>query len=211
MRKDHKNKTKSKFYVPFRTSLDISFKVPVNIIPEQWRELVEYWGSKEAEEIATRNSKNRKLRGITHKTGRKHFSQIHYEMKKMVREPIRSVSSLRHRKDDPEMALLVTQFNEHLSKVPEHLRTTDTLDQIFCEMVGKDGKSYCQTYSSAVSALDKQDTNPSYAFNLSTIIEIAQQVKEEVKEKFRLEIEQLKARITFLESHCWNVDVEYKK
>ncbi|CAL5339085.1 unnamed protein product [Camellia sinensis] len=49
MRKDHKNKTKSKFYVPFRTSLDISFEVPVNIIPEQWRELVEYWGSKEAE------------------------------------------------------------------------------------------------------------------------------------------------------------------
>ncbi|THF94056.1 hypothetical protein TEA_018390 [Camellia sinensis var. sinensis] len=75
-----------------------------------------------------------------------------------------------------------TQFNEHLSKVPEHLRTTDTLDQIFCEMVGKDGKSYCQTYSSAVSALDKQDTNPSYAFNLSTIIEIAQQVKEEVSD-----------------------------
>ena len=47
--KDHKSKTKSKYWVPFKNDPDIASRVPSNIVPTQWRKLVQYWASKEVQ------------------------------------------------------------------------------------------------------------------------------------------------------------------
>ncbi|KAL7198992.1 hypothetical protein ACSBR2_021308 [Camellia fascicularis] len=47
--KDHKSKTKSKYWVPFKNDPDIASRVPSNIVPTQWRKLVQYWANKEVQ------------------------------------------------------------------------------------------------------------------------------------------------------------------
>ncbi|CAL5427673.1 unnamed protein product [Camellia sinensis] len=78
--KDHKHKTKTNHYKPFKNDPNINEKVPLDILPEQWRVMVEYWSSKDAMKIASRNSKNRELRGPVHRTGRTPFTDVRHKM-----------------------------------------------------------------------------------------------------------------------------------
>ncbi|CAL5417898.1 unnamed protein product [Camellia sinensis] len=45
--KDHKSKTKSNYWVPFKNNPNIASKVLSNIVPTQRRKLMQYWASKE--------------------------------------------------------------------------------------------------------------------------------------------------------------------
>ncbi|KAF5747522.1 hypothetical protein HS088_TW05G00244 [Tripterygium wilfordii] len=74
--KDRKSKLKRKWFTPHMDEPDLSSKVPKNIVLEQWRELVEYFRSDYAYEVAARNASSREMRGSTHTTGRTHFAQI---------------------------------------------------------------------------------------------------------------------------------------
>ncbi|CAL5386748.1 unnamed protein product [Camellia sinensis] len=78
--KDHKHKTKTNHYKPFKNDPNINEKVPLDILPEQWRVMVEYWSSKDAMKIASRNSKNRELRGPVHRTGRTPFADVRHKV-----------------------------------------------------------------------------------------------------------------------------------
>ncbi|CAL5337061.1 unnamed protein product [Camellia sinensis] len=78
--KDHKSKTKSKYWVPFKNDPDIASRVPSNIVPTQWRKLVQYWASKEVQAIAKKNSFNRGFRGPPHTTRRTSFSDIRFNV-----------------------------------------------------------------------------------------------------------------------------------
>ncbi|THG04917.1 hypothetical protein TEA_005735 [Camellia sinensis var. sinensis] len=48
--KDHKSKTKFKYWVPFKNDPNIASGVPSNIVPAQERKLMQYWASKEVQE-----------------------------------------------------------------------------------------------------------------------------------------------------------------
>ncbi|KAF7138780.1 hypothetical protein RHSIM_Rhsim07G0167600 [Rhododendron simsii] len=78
--KDHKGKTKVKYYTKHDEDPNILLKVPKRVLPDHWKELVSYWRTKDAKLIATRNSKNQEWRGPHHRTGRTHFSQIRHEV-----------------------------------------------------------------------------------------------------------------------------------
>ncbi|GMQ03531.1 hypothetical protein CsSME_00049303 [Camellia sinensis var. sinensis] len=76
--KDHKSKTKSKYWVLFKNDPNIASRVPSNIVLTQWRKLVQYWASKEVQAIAKKNSSNRGFRGPSHTIGRTFFLDIHF-------------------------------------------------------------------------------------------------------------------------------------
>lgn len=78
--KDHKSKTKAFHYMPHKDDPEISSRNPPHIVADQWCELVAYWNSEDVKVQAQRNSINRENRGPCHKTGRKHFAQVRYEV-----------------------------------------------------------------------------------------------------------------------------------
>lgn len=196
--KDHKNKTKTNHYKPLKDDPNISEKVPLDILPKQWRVMVECWSSKDAMKIANRNSKNRELRGLVHRTGRTPFADI------------------RHK----------DEYNEQLSMIDEPLRTEEVQDKIFHNLVGNDGHGYCKTYEIVVprSAMYKKDISPSQASSSSTVKEITQQVcqtvtqeieqrltveiKQRVTEKLKVEFEQIRAWMGFIGSQGGPSDIQ---
>lgn len=46
--KDHKAKTKDKYYTKHEEDPDILLKVPKRVLPDQWEELVSYWRTTDA-------------------------------------------------------------------------------------------------------------------------------------------------------------------
>ncbi|KAL7191960.1 hypothetical protein ACSBR2_023936 [Camellia fascicularis] len=105
--KDHKSKTKSKYWVPFKNDPDIASRVPSNVVPTQWRKLVQYWASKEVQAIAKKNSFNRGFRGPPHTTGRTSFSDIRFNMThKGERIDKMSLWKRAHNLNDPDVVQL---------------------------------------------------------------------------------------------------------
>ncbi|KAF7142766.1 hypothetical protein RHSIM_Rhsim05G0034600 [Rhododendron simsii] len=48
--KDHKAKTKDKYYTKHEEDQDILLKVPKRVLPDQWKELVSYWTTTDAKD-----------------------------------------------------------------------------------------------------------------------------------------------------------------
>ncbi|XP_038702398.1 uncharacterized protein LOC119998983 [Tripterygium wilfordii] len=176
--KDRKSKLKRKWFTPHMDEPDLSSKVPKNIVLEQWRELVEYFRSDYAYEVAARNASSREMRGSTHTTGRTHFAQI------------------RDRKE----------YEQRLSEYAESERTVGIRDQIFHELMGEDGHGYCQTYGSGIhrsAVYDRHKQSSSISTNDMISIEIARQVNEaleKVNVEFNKQVEEMRVRIIYLES-----------
>ncbi|KAF5747281.1 hypothetical protein HS088_TW05G00001 [Tripterygium wilfordii] len=130
------------------------------------------------EEIAARNASSREMRGSTHTIGRTHFAQI------------------RDRKE----------YEQRLSEYAESERTVAIRDQIFHELMGEDGHGYCQTYGSGIhrsAVYDRHKQSSSISTNDMISTEIARQVNEaleKMKVEFNKEVEEMRARIIFLES-----------
>ncbi|XP_038706800.1 uncharacterized protein LOC120002208 isoform X2 [Tripterygium wilfordii] len=204
--KDRKSKLKRKWFTPHMDDPDLSSKVPKNIVPDQWRELVEYFRSDYAKDVAARNASNREMRGPTHTTGRTHFAQIRDRMAKEGKSTDKfSVFIETRDKTDSDVKELI-EYEQRLSDYAESERIVAIRDKIFHELMGEDGHEYCRTYGSgihrsAVYERDKQSSSISTNDMIST--EIARQVNEalaKVKEEFNKEVEAMRARIIYLES-----------
>ncbi|THG00097.1 hypothetical protein TEA_012393 [Camellia sinensis var. sinensis] len=211
--KDHKHKTKTNHYKPFKDDPNINEKVPLDILPEQWRVMVEYWSSKDAMKIASRNSKNRELRGPVHRTGRTPFADVRHKMMTDGESTNKMSVFMKTRMiTDPDVKLFLDEYNEQLSMIDEPLRTEEVQDKIFHNLVGKDGHGYCKTYGIGVprSAVYKKDVSPSQASSSSTVEEITQQVRqtvtEEIEQRLTVEIEQRvteKLKTEFEQVRAW--------
>ncbi|THG20785.1 hypothetical protein TEA_003859 [Camellia sinensis var. sinensis] len=193
--KDHKHKTKTNHYKPFKNDPNINEKVPLDILPEQWWVMVEYWSSKDAMKIASRNSKNRELRSPVHRTGRTPFADVRHKMMTDEESTNKMSVFMKTRMiTDPDVKLLLVQ------------------DKIFHNLVGNDGHGYCKTHGIGVprSAVYKKDVSPSQASSSSTVEEITQQVcqtvTEEIEQRLTVEIEQRvteKLKAEFEQVRAW--------
>ncbi|KAL7168154.1 hypothetical protein ACSBR2_038570 [Camellia fascicularis] len=195
--KDHKHKTKTNHYKAFKDDPNINEKVPLDILPEQWRVMVEYWSSKDPMKIANRNSKNRELRGPVHRTGRTPFADVRHKMMTDGESTNKMSVFMKTRMiTDPDVKLFLDEYNEQLLMIDEPLRTKEVQDKIFHNLVGKDGHGYCKPYGIGVprSAVYKKDVSPSQASSSSTVEEITQQVRQtvtqEIEQRLTVEIEQ---------------------
>ncbi|XP_028087841.1 uncharacterized protein LOC114288519 isoform X1 [Camellia sinensis] len=202
--KDHKSKTKSKYWVPFKNDPDIASRVPSNIVPIQWRKLVQYWASKEVQAIAKKNSSNRGFRGPPHTTGRTSFSDIRFNMThKGERIDKMSLWKRAHNLNDPDVVAIVEEYNAHLWKVPKEQHTIEYCDGIYHKILGKDGHGYYKTYGRGVpwSAVYARGSGPSQSLSAPSFIdEITQRVTQDVESRFTTMIKNLTARVLFLES-----------
>ncbi|KAG5565747.1 hypothetical protein RHGRI_001610 [Rhododendron griersonianum] len=183
--KDHKAKTKDKYYTKHEEDPDILLKVPKRVLPDQWEELVSYWRTTDAKLIATRNSKNREWRGPDHRTGRTHFSQIRHEMSANGENTDKMSVFIKTRdENDPDVKAVVEEFNQNLAEIPESLQTTEVRNKIFHDVLGEDGHGYCKTYGAGVprSAVYGQSSLSSHASSSSNHNEITRQVREATQE-----------------------------
>ncbi|XP_028114042.1 uncharacterized protein LOC114312063 [Camellia sinensis] len=175
--------------------------------------MVEYWSSKDAMKIASRNSKNRELRGPVHRTGRTPFADVRHKMMTDGESTNKMSVFMKTRMiTDPDVKLFLDEYNEQLSMIDEPLRTEEVQDKIFHNLVGKDGHGYCKTYGIGVprSAVYKKDVSPSQASSSSTVEEITQQVRqtvtEEIEQRLTVEIEQRvteKLKTEFEQVRAW--------
>ncbi|CAL5327696.1 unnamed protein product [Camellia sinensis] len=175
--------------------------------------MVEYWSSKDAMKIASRNSKNRELRGLVHRTGRTPFADVRHKMMTDGESTNKMSVFMKTRMiTDPDVKLFLDEYNEQLSMIDEPLRTEEVQDKIFHNLVGKDGHGYCKTYGIGVprSAVYKKDVSPSQASSSSTVEEITQQVRqtvtEEIEQRLTVEIEQRvteKLKAEFEQVRAW--------
>ncbi|XP_058190951.1 uncharacterized protein LOC131308153 isoform X3 [Rhododendron vialii] len=194
--KDHKGKTKDKYYTKHEEDPDILLKVPKRVLPDQWKELVSYWRTKDAKLIATRNSQNRECRGPHHRTGRTHFAQIRHEMSANGENTDKMSVFIKTRdENDPDMKAVVEEFIQNLAEIPESLQTTEVRNKIFHNVLGEDGHGYCKTYGAGVprSAVYGQSSRSSHASSSSTLNEITRQVREAtqvIEQRLSIEIEQ---------------------
>ncbi|KAF7152725.1 hypothetical protein RHSIM_Rhsim01G0079900 [Rhododendron simsii] len=194
--KDHKAKTKEKYYTKHEEDPDILLKVPKRVLPDQWKELVSYWRTMDAKLIATRNSKNREWRGPDHRTGRTHFSQIRHEMSANGENTDKMSVFIKTRdENDPDVKAVVEEFNQNLAEIPESLQTIEVRNKIFHDVLGEDGHGYCKTYGAGVlrSAVYGQSSRSPHASSSSNLNEITRQVREatqEIEQRLSSEIEQ---------------------
>ncbi|KAF7153209.1 hypothetical protein RHSIM_Rhsim01G0079300 [Rhododendron simsii] len=194
--KDHKAKTKDKYYTKHEEDPDILLKVPKRVLPDQWKELVSYWRTTDAKLITTRNSKNREWRGPDHRTGRTHFSQIRHEMSANGENTDKMSVFIKTRdENDPDVKAVVEEFNQNLAEIPESLQTIEVRNKIFHDVLGEDGHGYCKTYGAGVprSAVYGQSSRSPHASSSSNLNEITRQVREatqEIEQRLSGEIEQ---------------------
>ncbi|THG15199.1 hypothetical protein TEA_009972 [Camellia sinensis var. sinensis] len=178
--------------------------VPEDIVEGIW---------KEVQKIASRNSKNRELRGPVHRTGRTPFADVRHKMMTDGESTNKMSVFMKTRMiTDPDVKLFLDEYNEQLSMIDEPLRTEEVQDKIFHNLVGKDGHGYCKTYGIGVprSAVYKKDVSPSQASSSSTVEEITQQVRqtvtEEIEQRLTVEIEQRvteKLKAEFEQVRAW--------
>ncbi|KAI8559759.1 hypothetical protein RHMOL_Rhmol04G0199200 [Rhododendron molle] len=94
--KDHKAKTKDKYYTKHEEDPDILLKVPKRVLPDQWKELVSCWRTKDAKMSA--NGENTEKMSVFIKT---------------------------RDENDPDVKAIVEEFNQNLAEIPESLQTTE--------------------------------------------------------------------------------------
>ncbi|KAH7836263.1 hypothetical protein Vadar_034165 [Vaccinium darrowii] len=178
--KNHKGLTKKNFYTKHKDDPNILLKVPKRVLPDQWVELVSYWGTKAAMIIANRNLTNRGFCGPVHRTGRTPFYQIRHEMSALGENTDKmSVFTKTRDENDPDV---------------QSVLTTEVRDKIFHEVLGEDGHGYCKTFGAGVprSAVYGQYSSPSHASSSSIANEITKQVREatqEIEQRLTGEIE----------------------
>ncbi|KAF5931753.1 hypothetical protein HYC85_027924 [Camellia sinensis] len=216
--KDHKNKLKAKYFKPRSSDPNLKDDVPMNVVPSQWEQLVEYWRTSDAEKIASRNAKNRRAHGIAHTTGRTTFSQIRHEMTSKGESTNKmNVWLMTRRVDDPEVIQTLDEFNRQLSMLPEDGRTLEARNAIFHELIGHDRHGYCRTYGRIVPrrVVYKDGAGPSQSTpQPSTIDQITQQVRAELRDELREELraefsthlQQMRAEMMALVSQGASVD-----
>ncbi|KAH7849082.1 hypothetical protein Vadar_012749 [Vaccinium darrowii] len=165
--KDHKSKSKRIYYKPYIDDPNIDSKVPKDILPDQWADLVKYWRNKHVKMEAAGEA-----------------------IDKM------SVFMKTHDLNDPDVKEFVDDYNDRLSQIDEPLQTIEIRDKIFHQVFGEDGHGYCLTYGTGVprSAVYKKNAGLSEASSASTIDEITRQVHEklsgEIEQRLTIEIEQ---------------------
>ncbi|KAK9911229.1 hypothetical protein M0R45_035150 [Rubus argutus] len=197
--KDHKSKTKAFHYMPHKDDPEISSRNPPHIVADQWSELVAYWNSEDVKVQAQRNSINRENRGPCHKTGRKHFAQVRYEMER-AGEEVDKFSVWKKTRDlaDPTVKDFIDSYEEKLRQEPEENQNlTSVKDRIFHTLMGDDGHGYCRTFGSGVprSLVYPKESNSS-----QSTTDLIKEITEQVRQEFQAQLDQLHARIDFMQN-----------
>ncbi|KAH7851886.1 hypothetical protein Vadar_017815 [Vaccinium darrowii] len=164
-------------------------EVPDTVVPDQWRQLVEYRGIKEVQDQAKTNSTNRELRGPPCNTGRSrrtHFADIRNEMASNGERLDKMIVFTKTRNSDgPDV--IEAAYNVRVDALLETERTVEARDEIFHSLIGKDSHGYCRTYGGGVPRSAVYNSRSSSQATGPSLVEIEQRIKDSVsKVEYRL-------------------------
>ncbi|KAK9114128.1 hypothetical protein Syun_020925 [Stephania yunnanensis] len=186
--------------------------VPPRVIDDQWKALVEYWGSEQAQNVTNRNKKNRELQAMPHRTGRKGFSEIRFQMEQEGESTDRVSVWMKTRTPkggsqiDPKTKEVISKLNDRLSQVPELEQTPELREEIFIDVMGSDGHGRVRTFGAGPSRKEvniQTSKAPMYEMLVKVRTEMQEQAtmrEKRMQEEFTAAQSQMQAQLDMMRS-----------
>ncbi|XP_058190960.1 uncharacterized protein LOC131308162 [Rhododendron vialii] len=154
--KDWKDELKRTTYNLYDNDEDRLANCLNRVDPDQWRVLVQFWGTKTAKRCSKTNSKSKHKQKMGHTSGRKGHCLVRDELTQIkdgvVVEPDRiQVFIKTHTKKDGQpvdeaSALAICRLNEGASQIPESLESPALREELFTNVLKPDRNGRVHTY-----------------------------------------------------------------
>ncbi|XP_058207723.1 uncharacterized protein LOC131320848 [Rhododendron vialii] len=154
--KDWKDELKRTTYNLYDNDEDRLANCPNRVDPDQWRVLVQFWGTKTAKRRSKTNRKSRHEQKMGHTSGRKGHCRVRDELTQIkdgvVVEPdhIQVFIKTHTKKDgqpvDEPSALAIRRLNEGASQIPESSESPALREELFTNVLKLDRNGRVRTY-----------------------------------------------------------------
>ncbi|XP_058202187.1 uncharacterized protein LOC131316766 [Rhododendron vialii] len=154
--KDWKDELKRTIYNLYDNDEDRLANCPNRVDPDQWRVLVQFWGTKTAKRRSKTNCTSRHEQKMGHTSGRKGHCRVRDELTQIndgvVVEPDRiQVFIKTHTKKDGQLvdeasALAIRRLNEGASQIPESSESPALREELFTSVLKPDRNGRVRTY-----------------------------------------------------------------
>ncbi|KAG5521732.1 hypothetical protein RHGRI_034078 [Rhododendron griersonianum] len=185
--KDWKDELKRTIYNLYDNDEDRLANCPNRVDPDQWRVLVQFWGTKTAKGRSKTNRNSRHEQKMGHTSGRKGHCRVRDEIKDgVVVEPDRiHVFIKTHTKKDGQpvdeaSALAIRRLNEGASQIPESSESPALREELFTSVLKPDRNGRVRTYGLGPS--------PSQVFGTRYTRSQEQRVKDQLRAELRAEL-----------------------
>ncbi|XP_052173988.1 uncharacterized protein LOC127789208 isoform X1 [Diospyros lotus] len=170
-------------------------KIPPGVDPEQWKVLVEYWGCEQAQERSVTNRANRDKQKMGHTSGRRSHPQVRHQMTiESGDEPDRiKLFRKTHTKKSGEIvdstsSYIIEQMDERLSQIPTDEQTPDSVEDVFTQILGKDGHGRVRM-GGLGTCPTKVRQRQQYQVPQEQYDQMRAQITAELEEKFQVQIQ----------------------
>ncbi|XP_052172185.1 uncharacterized protein LOC127788113 [Diospyros lotus] len=170
-------------------------KIPPGVDPEQWKVLVEYWGCEQTQERSATNRANRDKQKMGHTSGRQSHPQVRHQMTiESGDEPDRiKLFKQTHTKKSGEIVdstslYIIEQMDERLSQIPVDEQTPDSLEDVFTQILGKDGHGRVRM-GGLGTCPTKVRQRQQYQVPQEQYDQMRAQITAELEEKFQAQIQ----------------------
>ncbi|XP_052194420.1 uncharacterized protein LOC127802577 isoform X2 [Diospyros lotus] len=157
------------------------------VLPDQWRILVSFWNSKEAQDRSVTNKANRRRQKLSHTTGTKSFARIREEQREK-RPDGKELSQAelfiltRTRKDGQPVneasSSIISQLRELAAQHQGTSQNTTVEDDVFFQVMGQDRNGRARTYGLGPVPSDLGGPKPSPAEARRIVSEANAEVRE---------------------------------
>ncbi|KAL7235752.1 hypothetical protein ACSBR1_019106 [Camellia fascicularis] len=184
--KNWKALLKANHYNPHATDEERLADRDERVLPDQWRILISFWNSKEAQERSVTNKASRAQQKTMHTTGTKSFARVREEQREKRpdgKEPSRAELFIltRTRKDghpvNEASSVIISQLREKASQQQGTLQNGIVEDDVFAEVVGQDRHGRVR-YLLGPSPSDLGGPKPSRAEAIRMVSEANVEVRE---------------------------------
>ncbi|KAF7141089.1 hypothetical protein RHSIM_Rhsim06G0190000 [Rhododendron simsii] len=188
--KDWKDELKRTTYNLYDNDEDRLANCPNRVDPDQWRVLVQFWGTKTAKRRSKINHKSRHEQKMGHTSGRKGHCRVKDELTQIkdgvLVEPDRiQVFIKTHTKKDGQpvdeaSALAIRRLNEGASQIPESSESPALREELFTNVLKPDRNGRVRTYGLGPC--------PSQVFGTTYTRSQEQRVKDQLRAELRAEL-----------------------
>ncbi|XAR49351.1 hypothetical protein NMG60_11032526 [Bertholletia excelsa] len=185
--KNFKAQLKATHYNPHETDEERLADRDERVLPDQWKTLVTFWSSKEAQERSATNKTNRSKMKTCHTTGTKSFARVREEERVKRpdgKEPSRAELFIltRTRKDgrpvNEASSAIISQLKERAAGKEGISENGIVDDNIFFEVMGEDRHGRVRTYGLGPAPSDVGGPKPNRAEAIRMVSEANAEVRE---------------------------------
>nr|CAD1820376.1 unnamed protein product [Ananas comosus var. bracteatus] len=213
--KDFKSGLKKKHYDAHNTYEDRLADRDSRVLPEQWKQLIEYWDTEEGQTRSLRSKSNRSKQITTHTAGSRSFARIHEEKRKEkgvvpTRAELFKITHV-HKNGDPmneECANKIREIDMKTKNQPDTAKKgAKEVNDLFSEIFGKEKHGRVRGLGLGPAPTHIWTDAPSPAACIRMATEARKKAEEETKEmKERMmvmetQLAEMKAMMTAMLQH----------